>query len=119
YEKLLIVIGIIVGLQFGIFGLLYSQVIVSLLIFFINAYNTNKFISYSAWEQIKDIFPPLFLAVIIGAVVFYIDILIDEYLDVFRILIGGTVGLILYIGSSLVLKMQSYLHLKNIILKKW
>ena len=119
YEKLLIVVGIIIGLQFGIYGLLYSQVIASGLIFFINAHKANEFINYSAWEQIKDISPPFFLAILCGGVVFLIDIKIEDQLDIFRILIGGTVGAVIYLLSSVLLKMQSYQHLRNIIARKW
>jgi teichuronic acid exporter len=118
FEKILIIVGIIVGIQFGIFGLLYAQVAVSLITFFTNAYYTNKFINYSAWEQIKTLIPILVLASACGGLIFLVDYYIYSSIDIVRILVGGSFGGIIYIGFSVIFKMDSYMHFKKLISKK-
>jgi teichuronic acid exporter len=117
-EKVFIIIGIIIGIQFGILGLLYAQVTVSLLTFFMNAYYTDKFINYSAWEQIVTIIPIIILAIISGATVFVVDNFIIEEFDIYRIIIGSSIGIIIYIGLGFLFKMKSISHFKKIIKNK-
>lgn len=118
YEKGIIILSIIIGLQFGIYGLLFSQVLVSIAIFFVNAHYTDKFIDFSPWEQTKAILPIIFLSVVCGGVIFLLDNYLESQLDMIRILIGGLVGIIVYLGSSILFKMDSYFHIKKLILKK-
>lgn len=65
-KQMITIGGIIVGFQFGIYGLLIAQVILSFIFFIINAHYTDKFINYSAWEQIKDILPIILIAIAAG-----------------------------------------------------
>ncbi|CAM4239552.1 lipopolysaccharide biosynthesis protein [Gillisia hiemivivida] len=117
-EKALIIIGILIGLQFGIYGLLYAQVAVSATTFFMNAHYTDKFIDYSAWEQIKTLIPIIALATVCGALIYLVDYYIYSKLDIVRMLIGGSIGAISYIGLSIIFKMDSYKHFKKLIAKK-
>ena len=118
YEKLLILLGIAIGFQFGIFGLLYAQVAVSLITFFMNAHYTDKFIDYSAWEQIKSLVPTITLALASGAIVYFIDYFIYSSIDIVRIVVSGGIGGLVYIGISIIFKMDSYFHFKKLIIKK-
>ncbi len=117
-KNFLLIIGIIIGVQFGIFGLLYAQVILSFISFFINAFYTNKFIHYSAFEQSKDIFPILLLAVIAGIAIYFLDVFLINKMDIIRILSGLTLGIIIYVILSLLFKLSSFFELKKIILRK-
>ena len=117
FEKVLIGLGILIGFQFGIYGLLYSQVAVSLITFFINAYYTDKFIQYSVWEQLKTISPIIFLACICGVGVFVLDIYLKSNMDIVRIVSGGITGLIIYLSLSWIFKMESFFHFKKLLLK--
>lgn len=116
-NKALLVLGIIIGIQFGIFGLLYAQVILSLISFFFYAHYTNKFIGYSAVQQAKDIIPILILTVIPGLAVFFLDNNLVHYHDFIRIISGLSLGGLLYIMLSYFLKMESFFELKKIMLK--
>ena len=118
FEKALIALGILIGYQFGIYGLLYSQVAVSLIVFFINAHYTDKFIQYSAWEQLRTISPIIFLSIICGVGVFVLDIYLKLNMDIVRIVSGGITGLIIYLSLSWIFKMESFLHFKKLLLKK-
>ncbi|RQP16655.1 MAG: lipopolysaccharide biosynthesis protein [Parapedobacter sp.] len=65
-KKIIISVGIVCALPFGIYGLVYLQLINSVIGFFVNTYYSGKLIDYSTFEQVRNIAPIIFLAVGIG-----------------------------------------------------
>ena len=119
FKKVLIIIVLLVTVPMGIIELLIGQVVVSFLAFFLNAHYTGKFINYSAFQQISDIAPMLFVAVLSGGVTLFIDYhWMINYEDILRILIGFFSGGIFYLASSYLLKMESLFELYNLTIKK-
>ena len=98
-KKIIIAISIIVAIQYGIYGLLYSHAIFSIIAFFINSYNTEKFISYSTLEQTMDILPIILLTLLSGSGIYFMDSLLisNDFSLMGRIVIGGLVGCLIYI----------------------
>ena len=119
-KKVIISISIVIAIQYGIYGLLYSQVVLSIISFFINSYNTDKFINYSVWEQTKDIFPIILLSLFSGMVVYLLDSYMENamVIDLYRLLIGGLSGLVTYLGLAYFFKMRSINDIQTLILKK-
>lgn len=117
-NKSLLVIGAVIGFQFGIYGLLYSQVILTAVSFFIYAHYTDKFINYSALEQFKDILPNFILVLVPSLLVFYTDYLIEGYTDILRLIFGGLVGGLTYIGLAYLFKFSSLNELQSLILNR-
>lgn len=118
YKKIIIIITIAVTVQYGIMALLYGQVFISVAAFFINTHYTKKFIDYPAFQQIKDIFPTIFIALISGAVIFFVDKEISAQIDIIRIFAGGIAGLIVYLGIAFLFKFRSLFELQKLIFKK-
>ena len=116
-KKVLVVVIIFVTLQFGIMGLIWGQLISSVAGFFINTHFSGKFLDYNAWKQIKDILPLIILAIIAGGIVWGLDFEIHNRSDIFRLLIGGSVGAVVYIGISSLLKVESLYEFKKIIFR--
>ena len=116
-KKILITIAIIVALNFGIYGLLWSSVFVSILAFFINTHYSGKFINYTAWEQVKDIVPTLGIAITTGVSVYLTDQVIKNFTnsDFLRLLMGSFFSLMLYLCFSYILKLDSLLEIINIV----
>ncbi len=117
-KKIIIVIGILIGLQFGIYGLLYAQVILSMILFFVNAIYTEKFISYSAFEQVKDIMPIILIASLSGGLIWVIDLKLNQELDILRIITGFLFGGGFYLTISYVLRLDSFVNLLTLIKNK-
>lgn len=69
-KKINITIAIIIGLQFGIYGLLIGQVVASYVALFINAFYTSKFLNYSLLEQGGDVLKVLMLSLPMIFIVF-------------------------------------------------
>ena len=118
-KKTIIVLAIVIALNFGIIALLYGQVIISIVVYFINSHYSGKFINYPAVQQIRDIIPILLLSAVTGGIVWLLDkFFLKETLDIFRILIGGVAGMVLYIGTSFLLKFESVYELINLVSKE-
>lgn len=117
-KNVLLTLAIIIGVQFGIFGLLYAQVILSLVSFFINAFYTDKFIDYSAFEQTRDLIPIVILSIAAGAGIFFVDMWLSEGLDFVRIVTGSLIGVVIYLLLSYMFNFSSLFELKKLLLKK-
>lgn len=117
-KKILGIIVILITLRYGILGLIWGQLITSILGLFINTHYSGKFLKYSAWQQVKDILPLIILAFVVGFVVWSVDYELKNYKDILRLLIGGSLGAIIYLSISSLLKMESVLEFKKIILRK-
>lgn len=119
-KKIIIVITIVFALQFGIMALLYGQIFISLVAFFINTHYTGKFINYTAWQQSKDIIPILLLSALSGGAVFVWDYYLKIYdqLDIIRILGGSVVGLFVYLPLAQIFRFNSLNDIKKLIIKK-
>lgn len=119
-KKVLLSFVILISFQYGIFGLLYGSVIVSVLSFFVNSHYSGKFIDYPAWEQIKELSPVLLLAMLSGMVVYVTDILMikNDVIDLFRLLIGGLIGVTSFLLTAQIFKLSIFKELKTIVLKR-
>lgn len=92
-KKVLLVVVILLSYPFGIYGLLYGQVIFSILAYAINTHYSGKFLKYGIWDQFKDILPSLILAACMGGFIYGIDFLISNSHDLVRLLISGIAGI--------------------------
>lgn len=119
-KKALVSIGIIIAIQYGIYGLLYSQAVLSVISFFINSSYTNKFISYSLLEQLKDILPFIGFSLLAGVGILFLDHFLDSrnVNDILRIIIGSLAGILIYLPLTFFFKKAILFNLKQIILKK-
>jgi O-antigen/teichoic acid export membrane protein len=116
-KKAMIVIVIAISFQFGIYGLLYGSVLTSVFAFFINTHYTGKFINYSGWEQTKDILPIIVLAIFSSGLVYGLDLWLQQIrtFDIFRLVVGGLLGVLVYLFLAYLFKMTAITELKKLI----
>jgi len=119
-KKINIVITIVFALQFGIIALLYGQIFISLVAFFINTHFTGKFINYTTWQQSKDIIPIILLSALSGGAIFILDyyLKLHNQMDIIRILGGSIVGLLVYLPLAQILRFNSLNDIKKLLIKK-
>jgi len=120
FKKIIVVLVILVSFQYGIYGLLYGSVLTSVIAFFINTHFSGKFLNYPAWEQTKDLLPIISLGILIGAVIYFLDrnFTCDIPNDFFRIVLGVSLGGVVYIAAAYLFKMNSVTELIHIIQRK-
>ena len=94
----------IIGLSFGVKGLLWGMVIGSYITFFVNAFLANKSTGYSLWEQIVDSSLTLTISFISATITFLISFI---HLQNFILLICQlTVFFLCYLLLAYIFKRQ-------------
>lgn len=112
-KKIIGITAIIITIPFGVYAMVATKLVTSIISSFLNASPNKKLLNYSYFEQIKDIFPSIALSLTMGIIVYLISFLnIDIYL---RLIIQITSGIVIYIGIAKLLKLECYTYLENIL----
>ncbi|MFW6015502.1 MAG: MOP flippase family protein [bacterium] len=107
FKKILTILNILIASRIGIIALIWGQVVVSYIAYYINAYFTGKFINYSIVDQLKDIFPYLLQAVFMGLVVYSIGFI--SFFSTFILLVVQVfVGVIIYLLISYIFRVTVF-----------
>ena len=113
-KKVNVTVAIIIGLQFGIWGLMIAKVISSYVALFINLYYTRHFISYSYSEQFKDLVPVLIHTIPMVLVV-YVIITITTFSALVTLMLAIGMGAIVYLLTSIIVKSEALHVIKNLL----
>lgn len=121
-KKVIITVGIFIAVPFGIYGLLYLQVIISFVAYFINSWYSGKMIDYPMIEQVRNILPIILLATVLGGFSWFVDryylVQVLHMIDFGRIVIMGGLYFILYLAISQAIKIPAILDFRKLILKR-
>lgn len=80
---------------------------------FLNAFPNKKIVGYSFHEQIADIFPPLLLSIVMFIAVSIVGMCT---LSVWVMLVLQILtGVLIYVGGSILFKLESYYYIWNMI----
>ncbi len=116
-KKFMITLAIIIGIQFGIYGLVIGEVIASYVNLVINAYYSKVFLHYSLMEQMKDVFFTITFSLACGLLIYVIitALNIPAYLQIgLSCLSGGA----LYLGLHILFKTEEMQTLQKVIIPK-
>ncbi|MDX9694246.1 MAG: lipopolysaccharide biosynthesis protein [Bacteroidales bacterium] len=116
-KKILAIPVIVIGVLLGIEMMIVGMILISVISYFLNSYYSGQHIGYSSMQQLKDILPSFVLALFIGALVYLIGMFLDlpNYLILIIQLIAG--GGIFFVLAEL-FKMKDYIFVKEIFLEK-
>jgi teichuronic acid exporter len=117
-KKILVTISILITFKIGISALIIGQIITSIIDVFINAKYTGRYIQYSIWAQLKDLFPILVYSLFTGGIIYIFNDYINFDSDFIRILIGGIFGLITYISINYIFKTESLFLFSSLVMKR-
>lgn len=109
------ILALFIAIPYGIIGVAFSQLITTLLSFFINAYYPGKLFNFGAKEQLRQIVPILLSSLIMYACIYSIhteDLKLQMALKI-------VIGVIVYIFSCKLLKVQAYSDILTIFLSKF
>lgn len=112
-KKIFTVIILTTSIKYGIYGILYGQIINSILGYFLNSLFANKLVRYSIREQLSDILNSLGLSVLISLGIF-IGVTYIPLNDILKITIWGSVGAFLYIIIAIIFRYEPVKMMKNI-----
>lgn len=105
-QNTLLLIGAFSAIWFGIYGLLYSLIVVNIFIAFINAYFSGKLIDYNLKTQLRDILPILSLNILLGLVFYFLRIKwLVKISDLWNLIINAIGFFALYLLIAFAIKM--------------
>lgn len=113
-KKIIYIAPVLLGIYYGIYPMLYSCILATVLCFFINSYFPGKLLGYTSWKQIKDIAPSFLIAVIIVICVYPLKYLPFSNWTILPVQI--VVGILSFFIICTLFKPEEYIELKNIIL---
>lgn len=112
--KKIIAIGpLMVGAFVGIMPMLYTNIITTIIAYFLNSYYSGKFVGYSSWMQLKDIAPSYALATLMALSVYFLKYLPITYWVVLPLQIA--VGAIVFFVVCYKTNMEEYVEVKNML----
>ena len=116
-KKVMITLAIIIGIRYGIYGLVIGEVIAAYINLLINAYYSKIFLDYSLFDQMRDVLWTLLFSTACGLAMFFgiTFLTVPLFLQIaLAILLGGT----LYLGLHFVFKTAEMEILLKVIIPK-
>lgn len=113
-NKIMITLAIVIGLQFGIWGLIIGKVVTKYIEVIVCMVYTEKHLGYSIKEQFKDILPIGISLIPSILIMFFIAQTIDPLFQ--RLLLLMVSGFGLYLLTAILSKSTAYGQIKEVIL---
>jgi len=120
-KKAFTTIGVFCVIPFGIYGLLYFQVLSSVFSFVVNSWYSGRLIDFSLQDQLRELLPIFLLAILPGALSWALDRYILQPLnagDIARILTVGAAYFSLYLSMSYLTRMTVIIDLRQLVFKR-
>lgn len=100
-------------MHFGVMVMAYSLLVTTVTSMIINSWPNRTLLGYSLKEQIVDIFPGVFLALLMGTAISLVRLLALP--DIVTLALQIPLGAMIYIGLSNIFKIESFEYLLNIV----
>lgn len=120
WKKIISLIIIVLSLYYGIYGLIMSQIFLSLLFFFMNTYFIGKVINYGIKQQLRDVFPILMLSFCFFSLLLSINYFLcsANFNSISIIIMNLISAIVFYVFSIFVFKMKilnSIIRMYNVV----
>lgn len=119
-EKVLVTVGILASVRFGIYGLLYFQVVSSVAIYVINGYTSGRLIDYPVGLQLVNLLHIFAIAFLAALPTWYLDS--QSFFggnDFGRIVLMCTFYLLIYLGAFVLFKGREIRDFYELFLRKF
>ncbi len=113
-KKIIGIILLVSSMFISVKALVLSFLMTSILSQIVNSWPNKKILDYSYTSQLNDIFPSIVLSIFMGIIIYPL-----QYLKIDSLYILGMQvisGLIIYILGSKILKLDTYMYLKKVVL---
>ena len=108
-KKVVGFITILATMWISVMAMAYSLLFISVASQIINSWPNKKLMKYSYFEQLKDLMPQLLLSLVMGAMVFCVQLL--GLNDILTLLIQIPLGVAIYVVGSKALHLDSFEYL--------
>jgi O-antigen/teichoic acid export membrane protein len=97
-KKSFLALGLFIGFQFGVYGLVWSAVFTSFISLIINTHYSGDLIHYGTKNQLLDMFPILLLAGATFMIMFFSVSLLKEYSNILQLTMASLFGILFYLA---------------------
>lgn len=111
-KKILEAIILVISFQINVYAVAMGMLIYNFFCIFINLAPNKKLLDYSIIEQIKDIFPSLICAVIMGAVVYPFNFL--PFGSFLKLVLSFLAGAAIYLLLCVIFRVESVKYIVNV-----
>jgi len=118
FNKILIIILIYFTYKYGVYGLIYGQILSVVISHFLYSYFINILLNYSVFQQIKDLFSLFLISTIMGICVYSIEYFTISNLYT-ELIVKLVIGLFSYTFLLNLLRIKEFLDFKNMIISKF
>lgn len=108
-SKTIAIILILGSIQYGVYALVMSSFISSLIGLSIGAFVIKKILGYKISQQIEDVLPSLMLSLAMAGIVFIMGTISDSI--TYKLLIQIITGVLVYVGGAIIFKMETFNYL--------
>src|SRR5699024_2002226 len=117
-KKIFDTIGIIATIPFGIWALVWFQVVSALFKLGLNCYFAGKFLKYTLWRQIVELFSPIIgLAIGVALLLWCFNHYAAELPDIARLVLGFSGGIGIFFYMAKLLRFDAYSEFVQIVYK--
>ena len=115
-KKIITLAPLFVGALVGIMPMLWANLAVGIVAYFLNSYYSGRLLGYSSWMQLKDIAPSLGIATATALSVYFLKFLPISYWAVLPMQL--TVGVLVFFGICRMFQPAEYKEMMDILKKK-
>lgn len=115
-KKVLDVTILVISMFFGVLAIAWGIVAFNFFCVFINLYPNKQLLNYGITEQIKDALPTLFLTLIMGAVIYWIQFISVPLIII--LFMQFVAGAFVYLSLCHIFKVESYCYIYSILKEK-
>ena len=112
-KKVIAIAPLAVGALVGIMPMLYLNIVVTIVSFFLNSHYSGRLIGYSSWMQIKDIAPSYGIALITAVSVYFLKFIPVSYWIILPL--QAVVGLLVFTNVCRKTDMEEYHEICSIV----
>ena len=118
WKKVLQILTLLISVPFGVIGIVWGQVIFSVVAFFINTHYTGKMLKYGSMHQILDLMPIISLSGGIALIIYFSDhFYFHNWVDLPRLLVLSGLYAAMYLGTVWIFKFKEINYLKDLLKK--
>ncbi len=119
-KKICIVVAVVLGLRYGVYGLIWGQVAVSFASLFINTHYTARFLDYSMRQQLYDLLPSIFISCTLGFVVWWGTALLPyELTDAVEAILVFSTYIVSFATICWLIRLDEYQFLSSMLRSAW
>lgn len=112
-KKFVGLMSLLITVNHGVIVMAYSQLMIGLICQVINAWPNRKLLYYRYIDQLKDILPSIVLAAMMGSAIYPVCYL--HLADSLILVIQLILGIIVYLGFSMIFKNNSFFYIWGIV----